>query len=184
VRIQRRECVTRDGRPFEIRSPEPEESGAILDHQAIVHLLEPEVDVPDRDEFRVSVDALRAHVRRLNGSENGFFLVASEGKRVLGTLQAVGGRFRKIAHVAEIGLSVSREWRRTGVGATLVRTAIQVAREAPGLQRLTLRVFSSNEAALALYRAQGFVEEGRLAEQVRMADRTDDLLWLSLDVSS
>lgn len=176
--------MTRDGRPFEIRSPEPGEAGAILDHQALVHMLEPDVDVPDRDEFRVSVDALRDHVKKLNGSANGFFLVANEGRQVLGTLQAVGGRFRKVAHVAEIGLSVAPGWRRTGVGSTLLRVAIEVARTAPGLKRLTLRVFSSNEPALALYRAQGFLDEGRLVDQVRLSGRTDDLLWLSLDVAS
>ena len=39
---------------------------------------------------------------------------------------------------------------------------------------------SLNERALALYRSEGFVEEGRLRESVRTAEGWDSLIVMSL----
>lgn len=50
--------------------------------------------------------------------------------------------------------------RRRGVGAALVAAALSEARE-HGAERVLLEVRASNEAALALYRRAGFVEDGR-----------------------
>ncbi|HET8741860.1 MAG TPA: GNAT family N-acetyltransferase [Gaiella sp.] len=46
------------------------------------------------------------------------------------------------------------------VGTALVAAAIEWAR-VRGLHKLTLSVFPHNDAAIALYRTFGFVEEGR-----------------------
>jgi RimJ/RimL family protein N-acetyltransferase len=69
----------------------------------------------------------------------------------------------------EIGMLVAREWRNHGVGTALVAAAIEWAR-ARGLHKLTLGVFPHNEAAIALYRKLGFVEEGRRRSHIRRAN--------------
>ena len=66
----------------------------------------------------------------------------------------------------EIGMMVVREWRGRGVGTALMEAAIAYARE-QGLHKLTLSVFAHNEAAIALYRKCGFVEEGRRVKHYR-----------------
>ncbi len=66
----------------------------------------------------------------------------------------------------EIGMAVASEWRGRGVGSALVAAAIVWARE-QGLHKLSLSVFPHNEAALALYRRFGFVEEGRRVQHYR-----------------
>ena len=73
----------------------------------------------------------------------------------------------------EIGMMVAAGWRGRGVGTALVAAAVEWAR-ARGLHKLSLSVFPHNEAAIALYRKFGFVEEGRL---VRHARRADGELW-------
>lgn len=78
----------------------------------------------------------------------------------------------------ELGMCVSREWRGRGVGTKLLEAAIEWAgRE--GLHKLTLSVFPHNEAAIALYRKFGFVEEGRHPKQIR---RQSGELWDLLDM--
>ena len=66
----------------------------------------------------------------------------------------------------EIGMAVLKEWRGRGVGSALLGAAIEWARS-EGLHKLSLSVFAHNEAAIALYRKFGFVEEGRLVKHYR-----------------
>lgn len=73
----------------------------------------------------------------------------------------------------ELGMMVAVDRRGLGVGTALVSAAIDWARER-GLHKLALGVFPHNEAAIALYRKLGFVEEGRLVRHVR---RADGALW-------
>jgi ribosomal protein S18 acetylase RimI-like enzyme len=68
----------------------------------------------------------------------------------------------------ELGMLVARDRRGRGVGTALVAAAIEWAR-GRGLHKLTLSVFPHNDAAIALYRKFGFVEEGRRPKQMRRA---------------
>ena len=78
----------------------------------------------------------------------------------------------------EIGMMVAADWRGRGVGTALVVAAIEWARER-GLHKLSLGVFPHNEAAIALYRKLGFVEEGRRVKHVR---RRNGELWDLVDM--
>jgi GNAT superfamily N-acetyltransferase len=69
----------------------------------------------------------------------------------------------------DVGMMVAAGWRGRGVGTALVAAAIEWAR-VYGLHKLALSVFPHNDAAIALYRKFGFVEEGRLVRHVRRAD--------------
>jgi RimJ/RimL family protein N-acetyltransferase len=78
----------------------------------------------------------------------------------------------------EIGMFVAAPWRGRGAGTALVAAAIDWAR-ARGLHKLTLSVFPHNDAALALYRKFGFVEEGRRRRHIR---RSSGELWDLVDM--
>ncbi len=54
---------------------------------------------------------------------------------------------------------------------------IDWARANPRVEKIELRVRSSNVRAIALYRALGFVEEGRFRHRIKVAARTyvDDM---------
>jgi RimJ/RimL family protein N-acetyltransferase len=73
----------------------------------------------------------------------------------------------------ELWMHVARHRRGHGVGSALLTSAIEWSR-AHGLHKLTLSVFPHNEAALALYRKFGFVEEGLRVKQIR---RSSGELW-------
>jgi RimJ/RimL family protein N-acetyltransferase len=102
-------------------------------------------------------------------------LVAVAAGEVVG-LVSVHSRFG----CGEIGMMVASGWRGRGVGAALVAAAIEQAR-AGGLHKLALSVFPHNEAAIALYRKFGFVEEGRRVEHIRRSSGEHwDLLEMGL----
>jgi len=78
----------------------------------------------------------------------------------------------------EFGMAVAREWRGRGVGSALLAKGIDWTRE-EGMHKLCLSVFAHNEAAIALYRKFGFVQEGRRVKQYR---RQSGELWDVIDM--
>ncbi|MFL6662112.1 MAG: GNAT family N-acetyltransferase [Rhizobacter sp.] len=67
-----------------------------------------------------------------------------------------------------------------GLGRACVRLLAQMAFRDLGAHRFWLDVKSSNTRAQALYRSEGFVEEGRLRESVMTDDGYDSLIVMSL----
>jgi ribosomal protein S18 acetylase RimI-like enzyme len=111
---------------------------------------EPPVDIAARTAlFAAAVDAS---------------FVAVAGGRVVGMIHVEASRFG----FGDLGMGVAAEWRGRGVGSALMRAAIEWAR-AQGLHKLSLEVFPTNAAAIALYRKHGFVEEGLRTKHYRRA---------------
>lgn len=92
-------------------------------------------------------------------------LVAEDDGELVGLVFVIESGFG----FGELGMLVRAGHRGRGVGTALVAAAIDRARER-GLHKLTLGVFPHNEAALALYRRFGFVEEGFRVAHIRRAN--------------
>jgi ribosomal protein S18 acetylase RimI-like enzyme len=116
----------------------------------------------------VDIDQLAEQFARTIGGS----VVAVAGRQVIGMLHLEASRHG----FGEVGMLVERGWRGRGVGSALLRAAIGLARE-QGLHKLSLEVFAHNTAAIALYRAYGFAEEGRRARHYR---RASGELWDSI----
>ena len=67
-----------------------------------------------------------------------------------------------------------------GYGRACLRLLVQMAFRDLGAHRFWLDVRSANARALALYRSEGFVEEGRLRESVKSGSGYDSLIVLSM----
>lgn len=67
-----------------------------------------------------------------------------------------------------------------GIGRSCLRWLSQMAFRDLGAHRFWLDVKALNLPAQALYRSEGFVEEGRLRESVKTADGYDSLIVMSM----
>lgn len=83
------------------------------------------------------------------------------------------------AHIAT--LAVHPDYRRRGIGARLLTTALEAAR-AEGAKRAFLEVRASNLAAQAMYAKLGFVADGRRLHYYK--DNGEDAVLMSLDMTS
>jgi RimJ/RimL family protein N-acetyltransferase len=112
------------------------------------------------EEIEWSRGDLRRRLRR-SWSPNRAEIVAIEGGRVIGHLGVTREGHRSTRHVASLGMAVAADRRGRGVGTALLATAFDWARWA-GVEKLSLEVYPDNTRALRLYRAFGFMYEGRL----------------------
>jgi ribosomal protein S18 acetylase RimI-like enzyme len=149
---------------FEVRGARSEDARALAELFAEVAAerdgiaTEPPVDVDARTrQFAASIDGT---------------IVAVAAGDLIGSLHVDTTR----SGVGELGMAVALSWRGRGVGSALLGAAIEKARS-EGLHKLALEVFPHNDAAIALYRKFGFVEEGRRLQHYR---RASGELWDSI----
>ena len=149
---------------FEVRRARPEDARRLAELFAAV--------AEERDgiatEPPVDVDA---RTKQFAESAEGTIVAVAAGDLV-GSLHVEAKRFG----VGEFGMAVALPWRGRGVGSALLTAAIEKAR-GEGLHKLSLEVFPHNQAAIALYRKFGFVEEGRRVKHYR---RASGELWDSI----
>ena len=105
-------------------------------------------------------------------------IVAVAGDAVIGSLGITREEHPVTRHVASIGMMVHPDWRGRGVGSALMAKSLQWAQEM-GVEKVALSVYPDNDAARALYRKFGFVEEGRRVKQLR---RSSGELWDVVDM--
>lgn len=103
--------------------------------------------------------------------------VAKDGKKIIGYITVVTGKFKKVAGNAYIVMGVDERYRGKGIGSDLLQRVEQFARE-HHMHRIELEVFESNTGAIRLYERSGFHHEGRRKEAVRTATGYEDILWM------
>jgi ribosomal-protein-alanine N-acetyltransferase len=137
-----------------IREATPADAGAIAE---LISSIEPDALVSEisREERRD-----RFH-RYLTDGLNVSFLAECQGM-VVGELTLALGD----PDPTRLGFSVHPDFRRKGVARRLLEYAIAWSDE-HRVHKLTAEVMTQNTAALALLRAEGFVDEGYLVSQFR-----------------
>jgi RimJ/RimL family protein N-acetyltransferase len=119
-----------------------------------------------RRRFRRPVDDRAAH------------LLALDVGRVVGSLSIRRDDHAATRHVATLGMFVVADHRRRGIGRALMRGALAWA-ERVGVERLELTVYPGNRGAIALYRAFGFREEGRLVRHAKKSYGYEDEILMA-----
>ena len=163
-------------KPFEIR--EATEDDAERLHQFMARLVSERLPVLYERAGPPSVEEERAFVRRVCEAPGGVIFVATSGQRIVGLLDFTRERRLQAAHGGQLGMSVASDYRRQGVGTALLAAMIEWAR-VHGISRLELQVFETNAAAIQLYEAMGFQNEGRRREAAMVGGKKIDVLLMA-----
>ena len=110
----------------------------------------------------------RERIARLRDSDSGRFIVAERGGEQVGHAVLDPLKLAVTAHVVDLTIAVHEGHQGQGIGKRLMLHLLDWARSAPVIERVELRVRSSNARAIALYRGLGFVEEGRMLRRIRI----------------
>jgi L-amino acid N-acyltransferase YncA len=111
-----------------------------------------------------------------HGKEEFHIVVECDGK-IVG--KGEFGRLKEVSnHVAEVGISLLKEYRGLGIGRIMLKYLIMAARKTD-LKYLKLHVFAKNKRAITLYKQEGFKEYGRLPKQGKFKDKfVDEIVML------
>ncbi|VXB79949.1 L-amino acid N-acetyltransferase AaaT [Luteimonas sp. 9C] len=140
--------------PFRIRHAEPADAAGLhalfSDVSAYAGTLQP--PYPSRSAWTRRLTDMPGHVVHLVAEDAGV-VIGGAGFDVI--------QHPRRRHVANLGMAVSHDRRRAGVGTALLTAAVDTAERWHGVRRIELEVYVDNAAAIALYARHGFVEEGR-----------------------
>ena len=110
--------------------------------------------------------------------QNHPYFVATEGERVIGWCDITPLEREGFSHRGNLGMGLLPEFRRRGLGARLLRAALDHA-QMIGLERVELEVFASNHSARRLYELFGFAVEGTLRHGRKLKGDYEDLILMA-----
>jgi ribosomal protein S18 acetylase RimI-like enzyme len=161
------------GDGLEIRPARPSDARAFLEFwRAIVA----EERFVRTEEVRTTRRQYRRLFRKRSPAET--HLLAFEGGRLVGHVTVQREQHPVTHHVGSLAIAVAADVRGRGIGRRLMEEALAWSTGA-GIEKLVLSVYPHNEAAIALYRSFGFVEEGRLARHLRKSYGYEDEILMA-----
>lgn len=172
----------RNGKPCLLRSARAEDAQTVIDQFVRTHG-ETDFLLSYPDEASFTPEQESEFLARKEADPRELELCAVVDGRIVGTagLESLG-RFDKVRHRAEFGISVLRAYWGMGIGRVLTEACIACAREA-GYAQLELDAVADNAAALALYRSLGFIEYGRNPRGFRSrSGRWQELVLMRLEL--
>lgn len=140
-----------------------------------------------KDEFRFNVEQEEAYLREVAAQPTSGFFVAEHRKEAdaAGEIVAVGSfagaSKKRLAHAAELGMTVRKSHWGQGVGEALLRGLIANAKQ-KGLSILDLQVRTDNAAAIRLYQRCGFRITGLLPRFLRVEGKDYDAYYMVLEL--
>jgi ribosomal protein S18 acetylase RimI-like enzyme len=162
----------------EIRPAEPADAGAFLEFWTAIVAEERFVRT---EEVRTPLRAYRRRFRHRSDLETD--ILAFEGGRLVGHVTVQRERHPVTNHVGSLSIAVAADARGRGIGRRLMEEAIGWSKRS-GIEKLVLSVYPHNDAAIALYRGFGFVEEGRLARHSRKSYGYEDEILMAVWIGS
>lgn len=106
-------------------------------------------------------------------------LVAVCDDRIAGHLNICMDARPRRRHTAWFGLAVHADMHSRGIGSALMKELLHQSDNWLNITKMELGVFADNERAIALYRRFGFVEEGRLVDDVFKNGRYCDTILMA-----
>ena len=152
--------ITPKGLIVHIRNGVASDGSAVLENFDLTHA---ETDYllsyPDENHFDAEQES--RYLEKKATSPNEIELIAFVDGKVAGTagIDAIGAQY-KVAHRAEFGVSILKEYWGLGIGRALMEACIHCAKTA-GYAQLELDVVAENARAIFMYQTAGFVEYGR-----------------------
>jgi len=162
---------TKDGRIVVIRDANEKDAKAITD---VVNSVASEKRYIFVEKSREDWDNAIIEMKQ---KERGLLLVAQVKEKVVGMGHLAKGKWEKNRHVGFLGMVLLKKFREVGIGTAMTDYMLRWARQEQ-LEKISLRVFSTNERAIGLYQKFGFESEAVIKRQYKFEGEYMDELFM------
>ena len=160
-----------------IREAIPEDAGKLLKTTRQIGR-ETEFLVMDEKGINLPEELLAIQLEDIYESPNNVLFVALLGEQIIGTASLKGSNEKRIAHIAELGISILKDYWGMGLGSILMEELLIWAQESQMIYRIELTVQEQNTTAIYLYEKFGFQKEALMARGARADDGRFLNVWL------
>lgn len=132
------------------------------------------------NEFKKSIEEEEAIIEHHKLARNRIFILAIMNDEIVGILNVNASPKKRLEHIAEFGLSVLKVHWNKGVGTLLLKYLITWAKENEVIRKVNLKVLTTNESAIKLYKKLGFEVEGLIKRDFYLNKEFQDSLVMGL----
>ncbi len=169
-KIKQREIALEQGEQVYIRTASETDAAAILDLYRSV-LAEGRYTLLLLEEMQRTEEEERKDIANEIKRPGCLRVVAKVDGLIVGMARVKAGGLQRTAHFGDVdSVWVHAEWRRHGIGNALMGAIVRWSEGEKGIEKLGLFVFSTSEAAIALYHRNGFTIEGRAPRDIKFAE--------------
>jgi RimJ/RimL family protein N-acetyltransferase len=151
--------ILKNGEELLIRKANPEDAEDIIEYLNIVGG-ESDNLLFGKNEFTLTVEQEREHIKAVNCSEKGCMLIGRINGVIASVVSLSGYGRERIAHRGEIAVSVREDFWNSGVGTAMINELIYFAKKTANIEVIGLNVKSDNVNAIHLYERLGFKKIG------------------------
>lgn len=172
----------RGDRRFTIRSVHPDDAPRMID---LLNQLDRETTFLSREpgEFSMTLEQEGTYLQGVAEDPRQNMLVAVVDGGIVGSCNAVVSKLRRESHSAGFGIALLKAAWGMGIGRTLMEEMIGRLR-GQGVEKMHLVVDTKNLRAITLYQRAGFVVEGCIRRERKMADGSyRDSYYMGLDLT-
>lgn len=143
-----------------IRKATAEDGERILEYCKIVGGESDNLTFGSEGVFNMTVEREQEYLEKVYHSDKDLYLVAECDGEIVGSCHLSTYPKERLAHRAEIGLSVKKDMWGNRIGTQFMEKLLDFARNVAHAEIVSLEVRSDNERAIALYRKFGFETVG------------------------
>jgi len=160
----KQELQLKDGRRLIIKEAESSEAKELIRYVASVGG-ESDFLSFGAGEYKISLEREIKFIHGSIESDNQAILIAWVQNEIVGCVTFRAGKWQKVKHTGEFGLTVSKKNWGLGIGTLIIEALLNWAQETKIIRKINLRVRSDNDRAIAVYKKLGFIEEGKITRE-------------------
>lgn len=132
------------------------------------------------NEFHLTVEEEKVFLQNTNTTNHSSMMLALIGNEIVAIGSILSMKRKRLDHIAEISVSVSKETWNQGVGTLLMKALIKFAKESPTIEIISLDVKTDNTYAIQMYEKLGFVRVGMFEKMIKIDSTYYDVQTMNL----
>lgn len=172
-----RKFIAKNNEEFVFREPKKSDAHAYLEYLNDLVDEGAPINLERKQTLGGVETSLKERVDKIKRGQVIGFIAEKNGKII--SICEVKRRTGRMSHVADLGVAVSKKYRRIGIGWAISSEVLSRAKE-KGVEIVRLEVLEDNIPATTLYRKLGFVKETVLKDEIKEGDKYKNCVLMSL----